>query len=111
MTGSLPILMYHKIEVLKPGAQVPGHYVAGSVFHSQMAILRRLNYHPITLTNALEGPLPPRPIVLTFHHGYRNFITNALPILKRFDFPSTVFLVADEIGGENSWDVRTGDIP
>ena len=41
---------------------------------------------------------------ITFDDGYRDFYDNAYPILREYNYPSTVFLVSDLIGGENVWD-------
>ena len=41
---------------------------------------------------------------LTFDDGYRDFLTHAWPVLKRNAAPATVFLVADRLGGFNTWD-------
>lgn len=110
MAEKLTILMYHKIQPLHAGAQVTGHYVDPATFRKQMAVLRRLGYKSVRLADAVTQPLPKRSVVITFDDGYRNFKTNALPILKEFGFCSTVFLVSDQIGGDNRWDVLEGDV-
>lgn len=76
-----------------------GLSVSPEVFAAQMAFLAKEGYHPITLrqlARALrgEGSLPSRPIVLTFDDGYRDFYTTAWPILRRYDFQSTVFVIS-----------------
>jgi peptidoglycan/xylan/chitin deacetylase (PgdA/CDA1 family) len=54
--------------------------------------------------------LPRKPIVITFDDGYVNFLTNALPVLTSYKFVSTVFLVANQLGGTNNWDTQLGDV-
>jgi len=110
MAEKLTILMYHKIERLPTKTLVPGHYVDPDIFRKQMGLLKMLGYRPIRLDEAMTKPLPKRPAVITFDDGYQNFLTNALPVLREHQFPSTVFLVSDELGGTNSWDVRDGDV-
>jgi peptidoglycan/xylan/chitin deacetylase (PgdA/CDA1 family) len=110
MAEKLTILMYHKIEPLHAGAQVPGHYVDPATFRKQMAVLRRFGYRSVRLADAVTQPLPKRPVVISFDDGYRNFQTNALPVLKEYGFGSTVFLVSEQIGGDNRWDVLEGDV-
>jgi peptidoglycan/xylan/chitin deacetylase (PgdA/CDA1 family) len=41
---------------------------------------------------------------LTFDDGYRDFAEHALPVLRRYRFTATVFVVAERIGGRNEWD-------
>jgi peptidoglycan/xylan/chitin deacetylase (PgdA/CDA1 family) len=41
---------------------------------------------------------------LTFDDGYRDFATEAVPLLRRYGFRATVFVVAGLPGGHNRWD-------
>jgi peptidoglycan/xylan/chitin deacetylase (PgdA/CDA1 family) len=41
---------------------------------------------------------------LTFDDGYADFCEHVLPALARFGFTATVFVIADLLGGSNSWD-------
>ncbi len=48
---------------------------------------------PISLKRLiLNKELPPNPIVLTFDDGYKNNYKYAFPLLKKFNFPATIFL-------------------
>jgi len=40
---------------------------------------------------------------LTFDDGYRDFADTAVPVLERFGFSATVFVVVGMIGEENDW--------
>lgn len=42
-------------------------------------------------------PLQPYSMVITFDDGYRNNITHALPILKKYNIPATIFLTTGAI--------------
>src|SRR2546425_2691605 len=53
----------------------------------------------------------PRAVALTFDDGYRGLLDHALPVLERFGFRATFFLVSDRVGGTNAWDARHGDAP
>lgn len=41
---------------------------------------------------------------LTFDDGYADFLTNALPVLERWDCGATLFVLPGRFGGENAWD-------
>ncbi|WP_405826324.1 polysaccharide deacetylase family protein [Streptomyces sp. NBC_01390] len=41
---------------------------------------------------------------LTFDDGYADFVTNALPVLRRWKCGATLFVLPGRLGGENAWD-------
>ncbi|MFI7414736.1 polysaccharide deacetylase family protein [Streptomyces sp. NPDC049627] len=41
---------------------------------------------------------------LTFDDGYADFVTAALPVLRRHGFTATVFVLSGRVGGENAWE-------
>lgn len=41
---------------------------------------------------------------LTFDDGYRDFVENAVPILRHYECSATVFVLSGRLGGENAWD-------
>ena len=43
-------------------------------------------------------------IILTFDDGYKDIITNVLPILKKYNFKAICFIVSNQIGKSNIWD-------
>lgn len=111
-TFRVPILMYHKVERINRRSTVKGHYVSPGLFKRQMAVLKLMGYQAVPLSSLFDptAKFPPKPVVITFDDGYVNFLTNALPVLKRYGFPSTVFLVANQLGGTNEWDSKAGDV-
>lgn len=106
----LTILMYHKIDELRPGVRFPGNYVSPQNFARQMDALTMWGYHTISLEQWLDyrdgtlASLPRRPLVVTFDDGYTCFDTNAWPVMRARGMRATVFLVAGQIGGYNAWD-------
>lgn len=59
-------------------------------------------YQFISLPEATEmlvgtRPLVPNGLVLTFDDGYRNNLTFALPVLRRFNAPATIFLCTGNV--------------
>lgn len=71
--------------------------VTPSFLEGVLRLLRELNYDIIpmdALKSRLENPNPARPFcVLTFDDGYYDNRDYALPILKRYDAPCTVYVV------------------
>lgn len=45
-------------------------------------------------------------IALTFDDGFANFTTEALPALKNYGLPATVFVPSDHVGRTNAWSGR-----
>ena len=92
----IPILMYHSISDEKEKSH-PYYHVntSSSVFDAQMHYLYENNYSVINLQD-LEKSFDTRDsskyVVITFDDGFHDFYTNALPILKKYNFTATVFL-------------------
>src|SRR2546426_4843649 len=100
----LPVLLYHKIDRIPPGARYPRSYVTPERFEAQLAFLRRRGYESISFADYLAyrrgaGRLPRRPVIVTFDDGYRSNRDVALPLLQQYGFRATIFLVAERIGG------------
>src|SRR3989454_4661535 len=110
----LPVLLYHKIDRIPPGARYPRSYVTPERFEAQLAFLRRRGYESISFADYLAyrhgaGRLPRRPVIVTFDDGYRSNRDVALPLLQQYGFRATIFLVAERIGGDQT--VGPGGIP
>lgn len=100
----VPILMYHHVAEPQPGWDRirQGLTVSPAALREQLAYLKAAGYQTVSLTElvaALQhgGPLPPRPLVITFDDGYRDNYTTAFPLLKAFGFRATFFLVTQPI--------------
>ena len=103
-TVKVPILMYHRIDALKPSlpAITRALTVAPVDFAAQMTWLRGHGYHAITqaqLFAALEKgkKLPAKPVMITFDDGYRDVLTNAAPWLERLGMPATAYVITSRI--------------
>jgi glycosyltransferase involved in cell wall biosynthesis/peptidoglycan/xylan/chitin deacetylase (PgdA/CDA1 family) len=106
MVKGVPILMYHAFG--KPGEPASQFVLPIQKFVKQMAWLKRLDYHVISLDEFLQcryhHQLPPsRTVIITIDDGYTETATLAYPILRRHDFPTTIFLVSGKVGGCNDW--------
>lgn len=93
------VLVYHRI-----GREdsPDGLVVSRASFAEQMRRLRRL-CSPMSLGRALAGlegaPLPPRAVAVTFDDGYADTFESALPVLRRFGIPATVFVTTGYLDG------------
>jgi peptidoglycan/xylan/chitin deacetylase (PgdA/CDA1 family) len=101
------IIAYHAIARV---AEDPNRIcVSPRRFEAQMHYLKRRGLRGVSVRELLQaaGTERARRLVgLTFDDGYENFLYEALPILERFGFSATVFVVGGMLGGENSWDER-----
>lgn len=53
----------------------------------------------------------PGAVALTFDDGFRNFMDHALPVLREYRFPATVFVVSGYCGRHNEWKNPLAGIP
>jgi peptidoglycan/xylan/chitin deacetylase (PgdA/CDA1 family) len=91
---SIRILMYHRVTRVAGFDQL---VVRPERFEEQMAHLAR-RHRVISLAQAVEelasGDVRPG-VVVTFDDGYRDTLTHALPILRDYAIPATVFITID----------------
>jgi peptidoglycan/xylan/chitin deacetylase (PgdA/CDA1 family) len=96
----LPILLYHHIGTSPSGSL---YYVAPEEFDRQMYLLYAWGYRTISIQQMVEAirsgaNLPSRPIILTFDDGSETVYTAALPIMQKYGFTGTAFIVYNYIG-------------
>ena len=109
----IAILMYHSISKPNDTFSHPYYEVCTSpeTFEMHMKFLYENNYHVISLNQALNllncsnelhkkksyKPIKPY-VVLTFDDGFRNFYTQAVPVLQKYGFSASVFVPTAYIG-------------
>ena len=95
---SIPVLMYHSISS-------DNNIISVSVtnFKKQMKLMSLLGYKGYSL-NKINSKTSKKKIIITFDDGYENIFTEAMPILKKFNFSATCFIVNKKIGYFNDWD-------
>ncbi|MFD3892148.1 polysaccharide deacetylase family protein [Streptomyces cellulosae] len=73
----------------------------------QLTWLRRRGLRGVSVAELLDARArgEGRDLVgLTFDDGYTDFLTGALPLLRRFRFNATLFVLPGRLGGDNAWD-------
>jgi len=99
----VPILLYHHVSDDQAGNR---YYVPVATFEQQMQWLHDHGYTAITISQLVDvllkgGPLPARPVVITFDDGNEDVYKNAFPILKRLGYPATSYIIVTWIGAQN----------
>lgn len=111
---TIPILMYHQVDAEPPkGSPMRGLVVSPKTFALQMAALNFLGYQGKSMGDLLpylNGTKRGKVFGITFDDGYENNLRCALPVLKRYGFTSTCYIVANQVGKTNDWDAGRGVI-
>jgi peptidoglycan/xylan/chitin deacetylase (PgdA/CDA1 family) len=100
----IPVLMYHMVDtrIESPDLITLHLTVMAPVFEEQLRLLHHAGYRAGRLDeiwNGLNGHTPPaHRIVLTFDDGYTDNYTVAFPLLKRYGWTGTFFVVTSTIG-------------
>jgi peptidoglycan/xylan/chitin deacetylase (PgdA/CDA1 family) len=75
------------------------------LFRRRLEVLAELGCSVLSLDDALvrlwAGDLPPRSVVITFDDGFNDFATQAMPILKEFGFPATLYLTTYHVDDQH----------
>lgn len=92
------ILTYHQIG-REAYSDYPSLYVSARNFLLHMRVLKLLGYSSFYVYELIDywkkgKPLPPRSFVVTFDDGFRGVYEFAYPILCRYNFKATVFIIA-----------------
>ena len=97
--------MYHSVNNKKL-KRLKGLRVSVKNFEKQIAYLHKKGYKSYTLSDMIEKSesLPPKSVVITFDDGYRDNLTNALPILQKYNFKATVFVIINRF--DNDWSIH-----
>ncbi len=99
----VPIVMFHHVDTY---SHEELNTISPKKFEKIMAFLKNHHYQVIRLEQLVDAinhhtKLAPRSVVLTFDDGYDNNYTYAFPILKKYQFPATIFVISNFIGKED----------
>jgi peptidoglycan/xylan/chitin deacetylase (PgdA/CDA1 family) len=103
----LSILMFHKVP-LQADPLVPGEMDMAKFEQTLDFLEAHTQVLPLSeATVAMQnGSLPSRAVALTFDDGYREWIDNLSPALRRRNMPATFFVTTGQLGGEPLWHER-----
>jgi len=109
----IPILWYHQVAEIPRKLDPLGLVVPPDQFELQMRYLARNAYLCLTLLEAVRyirnnGRTPAKSFVLTFDDGYQDIHSVVCPILEKFGFTATIFLVASYMGSPSDWAGQDG---
>jgi len=95
--------MYHRF-----GCEKDTLFVTPDNFSKQMDYLKRKRYRIISLSELAEGiknnrKFPHNTVVITIDDGYKDNFIYAYPILKKYSFPATIFIITSHIGNRNDF--------
>ncbi|MDD3818616.1 MAG: polysaccharide deacetylase family protein [Actinomycetota bacterium] len=95
----IPIIGLHAIEdhIEAPIELYTSH------FEKLCSVLKEYGYETITFMDLLKyidfgKALPERPVIITSDDGFQDVYINAFPILKKYGYKMTVFLVTGAVG-------------
>ncbi|MBI5876765.1 MAG: polysaccharide deacetylase family protein [Chloroflexi bacterium] len=101
----VPILMYHYLSTPPENADAIrlDLSVPPEQFEQAVAYFAAQGYQTVKLQALYDAvakgsPLPPRPIVFTFDDGYADAYVNAMPILKKYNFTGTFYVITGFVG-------------
>ena len=97
---SLTVLLYHGVapETNQGIYNYKRKHISPEAFKEHLGFIAR-HYTVLPLDESFrmlrERTLPRHALAITFDDGYKNFYTYALPLLKEFRMPATIFVASD----------------
>ncbi|MBN2644121.1 MAG: polysaccharide deacetylase family protein [Desulfuromonadaceae bacterium] len=107
VSPSATIFVYHRFG----DQRYPSTNVEITVFEAQLDYLKKNHFHVLTageIARRLKADeaLPERCVALTVDDAYRSFLTGAMPLLRRYGYPVTLFVNTAAVGAGSylTWD-------
>jgi peptidoglycan/xylan/chitin deacetylase (PgdA/CDA1 family) len=101
------VLGYHGVAEARRRDDLSMLLVAPNRFRSQLELLLAAGFRFVTMAELARladgGPPPPGLASLTFDDGMANNYEVALPILREYDIPATVYVTIGFIDGTSPW--------
>ncbi len=92
----LLILGYHGIALNDEHLWNPSLFMPAGLFRKRLDMMLNFGCNILPLEKALDlqaaGKLPEKAVAITFDDGFYNFYKSAVPILREYDLPSSVYM-------------------
>jgi len=108
MNAFVPILVYHKID---PRFEWGITRVSPTQFERQIDFLARSGYQSFSFHDLFQKKFSnpdQKKIILTFDDAYQSIYQFAFPILKKYKFTASLFVISNFVGSDNCWDINIG---
>ncbi len=99
----VPILLYHRI--YPAAVKHDPYHLTVAHFERQMAFLQRQGFTTLSLPDLekshwgdMREALPEKPLIITFDDGSRDNYFHAFPVLDRYGFQATIFMLPQMAG-------------
>jgi peptidoglycan/xylan/chitin deacetylase (PgdA/CDA1 family) len=111
----VPVFTFHMVDRRLPADRIGNALtITPDQFAAQLRTLAALHVRTMNARDLVasiqHGHIPSRTVVLTFDDGYKDSVTEALPLLRRYHATATFYIISSTIGKPRhlTWaDVRT----
>ena len=94
------IIGFHGVSIEDEHRRFPTLFISPESFERRLQFLMR-KYRVVSLDDAMAqhraGRVRPNQVVLTFDDGFYNFLSRAIPILKKYGAHGTIYVVTSEV--------------
>ncbi len=98
LRNKVRVLCYHGFTTIDEHLNVPGLFIEPQEFERRMSYLKRKGYKVIGLDQAYQdvskGVKEKDRVVITIDDGYVSVLRKAAPIMKKYNYPSTLYLTS-----------------
>ena len=103
------VLMYHSISEHIKKEKHNKWRVKPEDFEKQMNWFYKNNWKSFTISELIElDKIPEKSFVITFDDGFEDNFTNAFPILQKYNFKATIYLVPNQ--KTNHWEEKNTSV-
>ncbi|MDB4609656.1 polysaccharide deacetylase family protein [Verrucomicrobia bacterium] len=107
LAGQANVFIYHRFDE----ARYPSTNISADVFRQQLEYLKTSGIDVVSAEEIVQAlgagePLPERAAAITVDDAFSSFYEVAMPILKEYGFPTTLFVNTDSVGasGYMTWE-------